>query len=105
MALTSAERIVSAQVGGCAQAHGYLRRLTLDEAVAEILELLGQVPADRRAAVLADAAAGYSAANPNRERWQQTTLAVLVAAGADVGQAERAWRARFPRGQDPVPGY
>jgi hypothetical protein len=92
--LTPRERVTAAMISGSAAAHGRLRRLSADEAVAEVTACLNErVPAERRSAVLAEAAAGYTPAATDRAEHARA-LAVLVAAGADVSEAEQVWRER-----------
>jgi L-asparaginase/Glu-tRNA(Gln) amidotransferase subunit D len=99
--LSSHELVTSAMVGGSAEAHGHLRRLTADEAVAEVTACLDErVQPERRSAVLADAAAGYTPAATDRAEHARA-LAVLVAAGADIDTAEQVWRERCRRSSEP----
>ena len=80
---------------GIAAAFGHVRRLTRDEALAEIRERLATVPAGERQLALDESAAMY--VDPGElERWYDAALELLVAAGADV-EAARAIRDKQPR--------
>jgi hypothetical protein len=98
--LSSHERVTAAMIGGSAEAHGHLHRLTLAEALAEVLTCLDdtRIDPERRALVLAEAAAGYTPAATDRPEHARA-LAVLVTAGADVAQAEQVWRERHRAGR------
>lgn len=91
MVLSRQERVVSAQIAGSAAAHGHRRRITAEQAADEIRERLDQLPADRRHAVLVDAAAMYTRrAQPG----DAETLAVLVGLGVDEREAAAVYAAR-----------
>lgn len=83
-------RVASAGLTGIAAAHAHLRRLTAEQAVAEMRQLLARWQGSQRQQVLDEAAAQYTAPGP----WHEAALAVLVQAGADPARAAEIWSAR-----------
>jgi hypothetical protein len=74
---------------GVAERHAHLHRITRQEAMAEIREVLTHhnIPADRVGAVLSEAAAGYLTVHDGR--WHaERALQVLLDAGADLQRAK-----------------
>jgi hypothetical protein len=79
------QRIASAQITGLTAAHVQVKRLTRDETLAEIADVLAPFPKADRAAILADAAASYI----NDRYYGQASADLMTAAGADLNEARR----------------
>lgn len=88
-------RVAAAGMSGAAAAVAQTRRMTEDEALAEISALLAGLPADRRQRALDEAASMYvGSTEPGADRWHPVALALLQRAGADVAQARELRAAR-----------
>lgn len=83
-------RIAAAQIHGVTAAFGHLRRITQDEALAEIREILAGWPTDEHAGILAVAAEGYVREPRDANSWwYDAAIELLSAAGADLDEARR----------------
>jgi len=84
--LNRRERVGSGRLTGLTAAHVQVRRLTREQALAEIARVLAEFPTARGAEILADAAA----AHVDGDRHQDAAATeLLAAAGADLEQARR----------------
>ncbi len=86
--MTTNERLAVASLTGIAEAHAQLRRLTWDEAMAEIQGCLAnwKVAADRISEVLSQAASGYL---DGETPGAPAALQLLIDAGADLDRARQ----------------
>lgn len=76
-------QVAAAGVNGVSAAYAQLRRLTREQALAEIADLIGRLPAEHRQAALDHAAAGYIDADSLDTSWHQRAYGLLIEAGTD----------------------
>lgn len=97
MTLSRKERVVAAGLGGLAAGYAQMRRLTRDDALAEIRQDLeaSKLDGDQAVAVLSDAAARYVDGD---QHYDSEALQLLVDAGADVDRARAIRAARLSSG-------
>src|SRR6185295_13809859 len=92
-------RVLAAQLSGTAAAHAHVRRISRDEALAEIAETLIAAKirpdSERAVAVFTDAATMYvQPTQPGADRWYPIAAELLKAAGADLARAVELRRQR-----------
>ena len=84
------EELAAIAAAGVAERHAHLHRITRQEALAEIRQILTTthaVPVERAEAVLSEAAAGYLTVHDGR--WHgERALQVLLDSGADLQHAK-----------------
>lgn len=100
--LNRAERIASAQASGTAERCTWHRRISREEALAQIARILEPVQPGRRRLVLSNAAAAYVQTGDDRYAYQVACAELLRDAGADLDLAARIWLRRHPTGQPPI---
>lgn len=81
-------------VCGSADRYAQHRATTAAEALAELREVLADVPRHRRQEVLDEAAARYARPAGEAEWYFAGAFALLVQAGADAARARAIWDAR-----------
>ena len=92
--IVSRELVTVAQLTGTCAGYGQGRRMTRQEALDELAEILASVKArpgsEKAVGLLSQAAALYvEPSGPGDEHWFPDALALLVEAGADLEQARR----------------
>jgi hypothetical protein len=96
MARSDPRRVLAAQLSGVAAGYAHVKRLTADEALAEIAAELAAAkvkPGSPAAVLVLTMAASLYAVDGEpaaAEWWYADALALLVRAGADEGAARRA---------------
>lgn len=89
--LNRQQRISAAELSGIAAAYAQVKRLTRDQALAEIAEVLAPWPPDVQAEILADAASAYVDGDRHHD---PAATELLTGAGADLDRARRIRAAR-----------